>query len=92
MSIIIITRDSVNPVIRSKVRYYLNTSARHVTTQVTGEVTIAATHNKVLLLQREAEHEANPALTAPGDNIRYRVCKLFALVLQSSNCGNVWFM
>ena len=51
-----------------------------------------ATHNKVHLLQREAEHEANPALTAPGDNIRYRVCKLFALVLQSSNCGNVWFM
>ena len=45
VSIISITRDSVNPVIRSKVRYYLNTSARHVPTQVTGEMTIAVDCN-----------------------------------------------
>ena len=52
----------------------------------------SATHHKVHLLQREVEHEAAPAHTDPGDYSRYRVCKLFALVLKSSNCGNVWFM
>ena len=95
---------SVNPVIPSKVRYYLNSamSRPHVpaSSDEQGKLTIAAlvifpTCNIqfiVHLLQREAEHEAAPSLTAPGDNNRYRVCNFFALVLQSSVFGNVWFM
>ena len=44
----------------------------------------------VHLLQREAEHEAAPPLTAPGDYNRYRVCNFFALVCKVqfvATCG-----